>query len=115
MKNLEAFADQLAATAGTAGHLIVGPQGEILSHTVPNAEALAAFVSLCGQSCALLKTEITSTGFSHLVFHRTSNEKFLVVPMGNHIVGLFQQPHAMTSDVLTRVLAQRDAHTSLPQ
>ncbi len=113
MNRLDPFTEQLAAIPGAAGHVIVGPQGELLAHAAPDAEALAALLALAAQACRALGAELGSSGFHHLVLHRAAHGKLFLVPLGACTLGLLQKPNAIAAEVLARVLALKEAHAPL--
>ncbi len=100
---------QLKSIPGLAGHVLVGPNGEILSHDAPNAEYLGALVAICRGGCAVVERELASSPAHFLAFHRGHSERFYVLPMGKNSLGFFQKKEAVGAELLAGVAAWQDS------
>ncbi|MBL0311726.1 MAG: roadblock/LC7 domain-containing protein [Holophagaceae bacterium] len=100
---------QLKSIPGLAGHVLVGPSGELLSHDAPNAESLAALVAICRQSSPAAERELMSSPVHSLAFHRGHNERFFIMPLGKDSIGFFQKKEAVGVELLAQVTEWMDS------
>jgi hypothetical protein len=109
MKPDEAKIAQLKAIPGLAGHVLVGPNGEILSHDAPNAEDLGALVAICRGNCSTVEKELASPPVHLMAFHRGHSERFFVLPLEKNSLGFFQKKEAVGAHLLAGVTEWKDS------
>lgn len=109
MKPAENKIAKLKSISGLAGHVLVGPSGEILSHDATNAEALAALVSICRGDCPAVEKELMSSPIRFLAFHRGQSERFFIMPMGMNSLGFFQKKDVVGAELLAQVTEWKDS------
>lgn len=109
MRPAEEKIAELKSIAGLAGHILVGPNGEILSHDAPDAEALGALVAICRGGCSVVEKELASSPVQFLAFHRGHSERFFVQPLERDSLGFFQKKEAVGAELLARVAAWKDS------
>lgn len=109
MKPAEDKIAQLKSTPGLAGHVLVGLNGEILSHDALNAEALGALIAICRWGCPVIEKEMASPPVNYLAFHRGHSERFFVLPLEKNSLGFFQKKEAVGAELIARVTAWKDS------
>ncbi|MBI4911259.1 MAG: roadblock/LC7 domain-containing protein [Acidobacteria bacterium] len=93
---------------GVGRHVLVGPQGQVLSHDAEDTEGLAALVAVCAACGRAIGAELGSPDLNHALFQRRAGERFLVVPLGGSALGFFQKKDAIGSELLARVAAWKE-------
>lgn len=109
MKPAEDKLLQLKAIPGLAGHVLAGPNGEILSHDAPNPEALGALVAICRWGCSVVERELASAPVHYMAFHRGHSERFFVLPLEKDSLGFFQKKETVGAELLAQVTEWKDS------
>jgi hypothetical protein len=103
MATLEDLVNGIQKIQGLDGYVIVKHDGQVLSHNVPNVEALSALVVMSGLNGHIIKSEVGASLFKHLVVARKTNERLLVFPIDNLWLGLLQRQDTYTPDIVNNV------------
>lgn len=109
MRPIDTRITQLKTIPGFGSHVLVGHDGEFVSHDALNSEALGALVSLCSEVCPHLGKDLMASSVHHLAFHRGSSERFYVMPVGGHCLGFFQTRGSVSHELLAKVDAWKES------
>lgn len=99
----ERFAARMKAIAGVRDFLLVRKDGRVITHSLDDADELAALATLCGLQAESIAQALGFSPMERLVMRRENGENVALFRLDKYFVGVIQNADCPLEDVTERV------------